>query len=117
MTRRENGGILPQDREAEGVSPNIPVIQTQFEVAALWESGYSKVESKFIKTQIWPQSIPCASFEYCRNLTSQLRFSPTKKGATVAMHCRILLARSREAMMDFAETLGVSVCRLCPTGF
>ena len=42
---------------------NIPVIPTQFEVATLWESGYSKVEGKFTKTRNVPQAIPCASFE------------------------------------------------------
>ena len=50
MNKKENGGILPQDR-ADCVSPNIPVIQTHFEVADLTESGYSKVERKFIKTR------------------------------------------------------------------
>gem|GEM_PF-5797917 len=54
---------------------NIPVIPTQFEVATLWESVYSKLEGKSIKTQNSRQAVACASFEYCRNTTSQLAFA------------------------------------------
>ena len=72
--------------EGPELRQNIPVIPTQFEVAALWESGYSKVESEFIKTQNCLQAITCASFEYYRNITSPVGFTP-EGTATFAGAC------------------------------
>ena len=59
---------------------NIPIIPTQFEVAALWESGSSKLRSKFIKTRSEIQSVTFASFEYRQNTISQLSFTALGRG-------------------------------------
>ena len=82
---------------------NIPVIPTQFEVTTLWESGSSKVESVFIKTRISPQAVTCASFEYYRNATSQLKLGADRGSPPGASAWRILPSFRREAIMDFQK--------------
>ena len=52
---KEKGGILPQDKEMKGVSPNIPVSQTQFGVTRPpgiwdiqnWNTDLSKLKIHF----------------------------------------------------------------------
>ena len=87
------------NRPQSYLATNIAVIPTPFVAATLWESGSSKVEPEFFKTQNWPRATLCASFEYLCTITSQLGFTPVK-GATVAVACRILRFLKREAMMD-----------------
>ena len=66
----------------------------------LWDLGYSKLESEFIKTRISPQAVTCASFEYYRNATSQLKLGADRGSTPVASVWRILPSFRREAIMD-----------------
>ena len=96
------------------MSANDPVIPTQFEIATLWESGYSKLEWKFIKTRIPLEAATCASFEYCHNTTSQLGFAPLGRGYCGGGLDDLTRVPER-TNGGFAGTLRVSVYLHCQT--
>jgi len=104
-----------REEKTECVSHNIPVIPTQFEVATVWKSGYSKVETEFIKTQNCPQTIPCASFEHCRNITSGLGSTLQERQSSKRTGGILLLRKSERRSGNCQTPAGTALRLVRPT--